>query len=117
MNLFLQQFIGKQSPAQYCSLIKTLPRAWRWALLAAPLLALPVPAGAELILANYSASKPLKIMPIGDSITDDCSINGAWRFYLQPLLETNRYPFRFVGRQASSAVGSFTKINQIGRAS
>ena len=80
MNLFLQQFIGKQSPAQYCSLIKILPRAWRWALLAAPLLALPVPAGAELILANYSASKPLKIMPIGDSITDDCSINGAFRF-------------------------------------
>jgi hypothetical protein len=30
-------------------------------------------------------------MPVGDSITDDCEINGAWRLYLQPLLDTQRH--------------------------
>ena len=54
-------------------------------------------------------------MPIGDSITDDCMINGAWRLYLQPLLQTNGYPFTFVGRQSSSPVSpSFTKVNHEG---
>lgn len=91
-----------------------MARPWRWALLGAALLAFQVSIRAELILADYSASKPVKIMAIGDSITDDCSINGAWRFYLQPLLETNGYPFRFVGRQASTPVRSFTKVNHEG---
>jgi lysophospholipase L1-like esterase len=69
----------------------------------------------ELIVTNFSGSKPLKIMPIGDSITDDCSLNGAWRLYLQPLLESNNYPFIFVGRQSSSAAPpSFTKVNHEG---
>jgi lysophospholipase L1-like esterase len=50
-------------------------------------------------------------MAIGDSITDDCSISGAWRRYLQPLLETNGYPFVFVGRYASTpTTPSFTKV-------
>src|SRR6266536_1142024 len=62
----------------------------------------------------FNASKPMKIMPIGDSITDDCSINGAWRLYLQPMLETNGYPFTFVGRQISSPSGSFTKTRHEG---
>src|SRR5215510_2558447 len=69
-------------------------------------------ARSELVLTNFTIAKPLKIMPIGDSITDDCSLNGAWRLYLQPLLETNGFPFRFVGRQTSSAVPpTFTKVN------
>ena len=33
----------------------------------------------ELVFTNFSAAKPLKIMAVEDSITDDCSINGAWR--------------------------------------
>src|SRR5882757_8850659 len=66
-------------------------------------------ARSELVLTNFSTSKPMKIMPIGDSITDDCSLNGAWRLYLQPMLETNGYPFAFVGRQSSVAPGGFTK--------
>lgn len=53
-------------------------------------------------------------MAVGDSITDDCSINGAWRQYLQPLLETNGYPFTFVGRFSSSASGKFTKVKHEG---
>ena len=46
---------------------------------------------------------------IGDSITDDCSYNGAWLQYLQPLLQGNRYAFTFVGRQISPPVGNFTE--------
>jgi lysophospholipase L1-like esterase len=79
------------------------------------LLGWQVTANAELVLTNFSASRPLKIMGIGDSITDDCSINGAWRLYLQPLLQTNGYPFTFVGRQSSAAVApSFTKVKHEG---
>jgi hypothetical protein len=40
------------------------------------------PARSELVLNSFTASKPMKIMPIGDSITDDCSLNGAWRSLL-----------------------------------
>ena len=71
-------------------------------------------ARADLVLTNFSATHLLKIMPIGDSITDDCSVNGAWRQYLQPLLENNGYPFIFVGRQASSTAISFTKVKHEG---
>ena len=67
-------------------------------------------ARAELVLNNFSAANPIKIMAIGDSITDDCEVNGAWRQYLQPLLETNGYPFTFVGRNQSTSSGSFTKV-------
>jgi lysophospholipase L1-like esterase len=68
----------------------------------------------ELVLTNYSSTNLLKIMAVGDSITDDCSINGAWRLYLQPLLETNGYPFTFLGRYSSSAIGKFTKVRHEG---
>jgi lysophospholipase L1-like esterase len=71
-------------------------------------------ARAELVLTNFSASKPLKIMPIGDSITDDCSLNGAWRLYLQPMLDTNGVPFTFVGRQISSPAVGFNKTHHEG---
>lgn len=64
----------------------------------------------DLVQANFSAANPLKVMAVGDSITDDCVYNGAWRQYLQPLLETNGYAFTFVGRQSSAPSGSFTKI-------
>jgi lysophospholipase L1-like esterase len=63
----------------------------------------------ELVLTNYTAARPLQVMAAGDSITDDCVFNGAWRLYLQPLLETNGYAFTFVGRQHSTPVGSFTQ--------
>ncbi len=69
---------------------------------------------AELVLTNFSQSRPMKIMAIGDSITDDCSINGAWRLHLEPLLAANGYPFVFVGRQTSVAAPGFTNINHEG---
>ncbi len=53
-------------------------------------------------------------MAVGDSITDDCSINGAWRQDLQPLLQTNGYPFTFVGRYSSSSTPTFTKVKHEG---
>src|SRR5882762_7070826 len=71
-------------------------------------------AGAKIVLTNYNTAHPLKNMAIGDSITDDCSQNGAWRLYLQPLLEANGFPFTFVGRISSSAIGGFTKVKHEG---
>lgn len=68
----------------------------------------------ELRLSNYTASNPLKIMPVGDSITDDCAINGAWRLYLQPLLQTNGYAFTNLGRWLSSSSPTFTKTRHEG---
>jgi lysophospholipase L1-like esterase len=68
----------------------------------------------ELALTNFSAANPLKVMAVGDSITDDCSLNGAWRQYLQPLLETNGYPFTFLGRFSSPSSGAFTKVKHEG---
>ena len=66
------------------------------------------------MLTNYNPFKPLKIMPVGDSITDDCAINGAWRLYLQPLLQTNGYAFNNLGRWISGIVGSFTQTHHEG---
>ena len=66
------------------------------------------------MLTNYTTSNPLKIMPVGDSITDDCSINGAWRLYLQPLLQTNGYAFTNLGRWLSSPTSTFTKTRHEG---
>ncbi|HWD21136.1 MAG TPA: GDSL-type esterase/lipase family protein [Verrucomicrobiae bacterium] len=54
---------------------------------------------AEVALTNFSAAKPIQIMAVGDSITDDCEVSGAWRLYLEQLLESNSIPFTFVGRQ------------------
>ncbi len=68
----------------------------------------------ELVLTRFSAANPIKIMAIGDSITDDCVANGAWRQYLQSLLDTNGYPFTFVGRNQSVVSGSFTKTRHEG---
>ena len=31
----------------------------------------------QIVLADFNATNVLKMMPVGDSITDDCSINGA----------------------------------------
>jgi lysophospholipase L1-like esterase len=63
----------------------------------------------ELVLANYGATNLMKIMPVGDSITDDCSTNGAWRLFLQPLLETNGIAFTNTGRLLSVGYSGFTK--------
>jgi lysophospholipase L1-like esterase len=62
---------------------------------------------ADLVLTNYYASRPLKVMPSGDSITDDSSISGAWR-YLQPLLQNDGYTFTNVGRWLSTSTPTFT---------
>jgi len=70
-------------------------------------LTLPTESRAELMLTNFSAANLLKIMPVGDSITDDCSTNGAWRAPLQPLLETNGIPYTNTGRLLSGGVPRF----------
>lgn len=72
------------------------------------------PLRGESLLSHYSAGTPLKIMPVGDSITDDCNVSGAWRKPLQPLLETNGFAFTFVGRLPSVPAAGFTKTNHEG---
>lgn len=69
---------------------------------------------ADLVLTNYTATNRLRIMPVGDSITDDCAINGAWRIYLQPVLLTNGYAFTNLGRWVSVAIGGFTNNHHEG---
>ena len=71
-------------------------------------------ARAQINLPDYGTNHPLRVMAMGDSITDDCSYNGAWRQFLQPLLQSNGYSFTFVGRQTSTRVGKFTETHHEG---
>ncbi len=61
----------------------------------------------QLVLSDFSASHPIKIMYVGDSVTDDCVHVDAWRFYLEQILRTNSFPFASVGRQLSPTNGGF----------
>ncbi len=69
---------------------------------------------AELMLTNYTAAHPLKVLAIGDSITDDTVTNGAWRGALQNLLFANGYAFTNLGRWASLAVPGFVQVHHEG---
>src|SRR5580698_70427 len=71
-------------------------------------------ARAELTLANYTAAQPLKVLPSGDSITDDSVVNGAWRSYLEKLMVTNGYAYTNLGRWASVPFTGFTRVNHEG---
>jgi lysophospholipase L1-like esterase len=73
-----------------------------------------VAARAELVLTNYTAANPLKVLDSGDSITDDSVTNGAWRAYLEPLLVTNGYVFTNLGRWASTPAPGFTQVHHEG---
>ena len=73
-----------------------------------------VTARAELMLTNYTAAHPLKVLESGDSITDDSVTNGAWRSYLQKLLVTNGYVFTNLGRWASTPAPGFTQVHHEG---
>lgn len=67
-----------------------------------------LPARGELVLSHYSSANPIKAMFIGDSITDDCVLDGAWRKYLQPLLVTNGIPYLAQGRNVSFPTAGFS---------
>ena len=73
-----------------------------------------VTARAELTLTNYTAAHPLKVLPSGDSITDDSVVNGAWRSYLEKLLTTNGYAFTNLGRWTSVPFTGFTRVQHEG---
>ena len=73
-----------------------------------------VTARAQLVLSNYTAAHPLKVLDIGDSITDDSVVNGAWRLNLEPLLVTNGYSFTNLGRWGSVPQPGFTRTNHEG---
>jgi lysophospholipase L1-like esterase len=89
--------------------VRNFPDRFRWLLAMLTFATATLNGLGQLQLSDYSVSNPIKIMAVGDSITDDCSVNGAWRKPLQPLLETNYFPFTFVGRQTSGAAVGFTK--------
>jgi hypothetical protein len=73
-----------------------------------------VAARAGLNVTNYSATNLIKVMAVGDSITDDCETVGAWRERLQPLLDSNNIPFTFIGREMSPVTSTFTKVHHEG---
>ena len=82
---------------------------WRWLWLCLWLAFAGLPARGDLLLADFSSTNRLKLMPVGDSITDDCSTNGAWRLFLQPMLETNGVAFTNTGRLLSTGYPGFTQ--------
>jgi lysophospholipase L1-like esterase len=73
-----------------------------------------VTARAELTLTNYTVAHPLKVLCSGDSITDDSSMPGAWRSYLEKLLVTNGYVFTNLGRWATTGVSGFVQVHHEG---
>src|ERR1700733_12932002 len=73
-----------------------------------------ITARAELMLTNYTAAHPLKVLASGDSITDDTVTNGAWRAYLEKLLVANGYIFTNLGRWASTPAPGFTQVHHEG---
>ncbi|HEY3862430.1 MAG TPA: GDSL-type esterase/lipase family protein [Verrucomicrobiae bacterium] len=89
-------------------------RFWRRGLGALMLAVAAVSARGQLVLSNFSTNHPIKIMAMGDSITDDCEVNGAWRQYLQPLLQSNGIPFGFTGRNTSITTKTFTQVHHEG---
>jgi lysophospholipase L1-like esterase len=70
--------------------------------LLACLLLIGLAARAGIVITNFSSTNVIRILPAGDSITDDCEVEGAWRRPLEPLLDSNGIPFTFIGRNAST---------------
>jgi lysophospholipase L1-like esterase len=71
--------------------------------LLACLLLIGLAARAGIVITNFTGTNVIRILPAGDSITDDCEVEGAWRRPLEPLLDSNGIPFIFIGRNVSSA--------------
>jgi lysophospholipase L1-like esterase len=87
--------------------MKLRPARWLWFFLLCAMATGTV--RAELVLANFGGTNLMKVMPVGDSITDDCVTNGAWRLFLQPLLDTNSVAFTNTGRNLSFPGPGFNK--------
>jgi lysophospholipase L1-like esterase len=72
-------------------------------------------ARAGIVITDFTGTNVIRILPAGDSITDDCEVEGAWRRPLEPLLDSNNIPFIFIGRNASTLVRPyFTKTKHEG---
>jgi len=69
---------------------------------------------ADLAVTNFTTAAPIQIMMVGDSITDDCVSNGAWRLYLQPILNSNWIAYRSLGPYASTATPTFNQTHHEG---
>ena len=72
-------------------------------------------ARAGVVITDFTGTNVIRILPAGDSITDDCEVEGAWRRPLEPLLDSNNIPFIFIGRVISSeTLPYFTKTKHEG---
>jgi lysophospholipase L1-like esterase len=72
-------------------------------------------ARAGIVITDFTGTNVIRILPAGDSITDDCEVEGAWRRPLEPLLDSNNIPFIFIGRNISSQIlPYFTKTKHEG---
>jgi lysophospholipase L1-like esterase len=72
-------------------------------------------ARAGIVITDFTGTNVIRILPAGDSITDDCEVEGAWRRPLEPLLDSNNIPFIFIGRNASTPTRPyFTKTKHEG---
>ncbi len=72
-------------------------------------------ARAGIVITDFTGTNVIRILPAGDSITDDCEVFGAWRRPLEPMLDSNNIPFVFIGRNNSSPIQPyFTKTKHEG---
>ena len=52
-----------------------------------------------------SAAPPLRVMPVGDSITYGSSVNGGYRLPLYDLLTNSGYTVDYIGSQTGNSTG------------
>lgn len=57
--------------------------------------------GLQVAAPPASAAAPVKVMPLGDSITDGYNVPGGYRIDLEDSLAAGRYAVDFVGSQAN----------------
>src|SRR5580704_4407445 len=79
-----------------------------WLIAGLMTLAAPQAACGQLVVDDFSPAHPIKVMYIGDSVTDTCAHSNSWRIYLEQILATNSFPFSAVGRYASPPFPNFT---------
>ncbi|HEY0001869.1 MAG TPA: GDSL-type esterase/lipase family protein [Actinoplanes sp.] len=65
------------------------------------LAALLVAAGITAVSGAAQAADPVRIMPLGDSITDGFNVPGGYRITLKPKLDAGGYATDFVGTQSN----------------
>ena len=93
----------------FCQMKQQTPAyPFAWLIVGLVMLAGWLPAYGQLVVDDFSPAHPIKVMYIGDSVTDSCVHSNSWRIYLEQILATNNFPFSAVGRYASPPFLNFT---------